>query len=585
MRIFLSILIAVFLCFPSCSNSSEKSEKKDDVSMDDAENAYEIEDETGTTDEDVSDITDVSDETPDEDVDNEPPLEVVTFDNPDPQYDEYPVALIITNEEMRTVFEDLASLHSFYGIPTVVTTVEAICGMAVCNDENTMEDTAKAIKDYLLGFAGLKYFVIGGDIEIVPSRKVYDSYSHIMAGTFDGDFQTDFYYADLGMWDLNNNGIYAEDADNIDYSADIAVGRIPVSTVEEAENYFGKVVQHMTNYNPMHVKKSLLIANVATEFNGIKINAGYYFETKDRTRDIIPMDFVKRKIYAKTFPKAAADAEDLNNEVQKQALEEGVNLVVHNGHGYPTLLSCEQSNNDNNFTAKMANELVNTTYPIFLSCACQAGQFEAPFTYTYENSEGNTATREFTEDSAGEQYITAPNGGGIVYLGNTTTGLGIAGGSQFIDEMMRWMFKLPSTVLGDAYLFAHGALKKNDTFAPPISGVPAVPVVDEDSWKWTKKSVVMLGDPLLTFWRDVFPKIEGSVAAVSEKVENGYRLKINVPLEFEGETLGVFAAGKYYSMISVLAGENVLNVEGDLTSINISFTRDGHQLFFQKTEL
>ena len=584
MRIFLLILIAVCLSFPACSNSSETSGKKDDASTGDVENTDEVKDEVDDVDTTNEAIDESTDGTADEDVDSEPQPEVVEFDDPDTQYSEYPVAVIVTNEEMRSVFEDLASLHSFSGIPTVVETVEKICETAICDDEDPGNDTAKAIKDYLISFQGLKYFVIGGDIEVIPSRQVYDSYSNIMAGTYEGDFQTDFYYADLGMWDSNNNGIYAEDDDNIDYTAEIAVGRVPVSTVEEAENYFNKVIHHMTDYDPMHVKKSLLLANVATNFSGIDINAGYYFETEGRTRDIIPMDFVKRKIYTKTTPSPAGDAEDLSNELQKQALEEGVNIIVHNGHGYPSLLSCEQANNDNDFTASMAYNLVNSTYPIFLSCACQAGQFEAPFTYTYENSEGNTVTKEFTEDSAGEQYVTAPNGGGIVYLGNTTTGLGLAGGSQFIDEMIRSMAMFPGSILGDSYLYAHAALKQNDTFAPPIPLVPAVPVVDPDSWRWTKKSVVMLGDPLLTFWRDVFPKIDGDVTAVSEKVQGGYRLMINVPAELEGETLMIYAAGKFYTMPAVLAGENILNVEGDVVSVNISVHKNDHQLFFEKIE-
>ena len=590
MRIFLTILISVFLLFTACSNTSGTTENKDDASTGDVENTDDVADEVDLVDtednQDTGDTVDENtDEVADEDVDDAPPLEVVEFDDPDSQYNENPIAVIVTIEEMRPVFEDLASLHSFYGIPTVVQTVEKICETAVCDDEDTKNDTAKAIKDYLINFPGLKYFVIGGDIEVVPSRKVHDKYSNIAAGTFEGDFQTDFYFADLGMWDTNNNGIYAEDNDNLDYMAEIAVGRVPVSTVEEAENYLGKVIHHMTNYDPMHVKKSLLLANVATNFSGVDINAGYYFETEGRTRDIIPMDFLKRKIYTKTFPKPANDAEDLNNQVMEQALEEGVNIVVHNGHGYPTLLSCEQSNNDNNFTAEMAYALENTTYPIFLSCACQAGQFEAPFEYTYENYAGEIITKVFEDDSGGEQYITAPKGGGIIYLGNTTTGLGLAGGSQFIDEMLRSMFMFPSSIIGDSYLFAHGALKQNDTFAPPIPAVPAVPVVDPDSWRWTKKSIVMLGDPLLTFWRDVFPKIEGSVSAVAEKVQDGYRLRINISSELEGETLGIFTAGKFYTMPAVLTGQNILNVEGEVSSVNISVYRNDHQLFFEKIEL
>ena len=143
---------------------------------------------------------------------------------------------------------------------------------------------------------------------------------------------------------------------------------------------------NMTRYNMMHVKKALLLANVATNFSGVDINAGYYFETEGRTADIIPLDFIKKKLYAATLPAPAADADDLDNVKQKAAMEEGVNIIVHNGHGYPSLLSCEQANNDNDFTGQMAYDLQNTTYPVFLSCACQAGQFESPFIYEYVNS-------------------------------------------------------------------------------------------------------------------------------------------------------------------------------------------------------
>ena len=131
MRIFLSILIAVFLCFSACSNSSETSEKKDDQVAEDSEN---VKDEVNDQD-DVDtneEVVESTDETVDEDVDDAPPLEVIEFDDPDSQYTSSPVALIVTSEEMKSVFEDIASLHSFYGVPTVVTTVEKICETAIC---------------------------------------------------------------------------------------------------------------------------------------------------------------------------------------------------------------------------------------------------------------------------------------------------------------------------------------------------------------------------------------------------------------------------------------------------------------------
>ena len=86
-----------------------------------------------------------------------------------------PVALIVTTGELAPAFEKLAILHTTTGIHTEVVTVEDICGGA-CNDADPLNDTAKAIKDYLTAQPSLKYVVLGGDMEEVPSRQVMDSF-------------------------------------------------------------------------------------------------------------------------------------------------------------------------------------------------------------------------------------------------------------------------------------------------------------------------------------------------------------------------------------------------------------------------
>jgi len=585
MKIFccLAVLFS-FILFASCGNESDVWPVNDNENIHaDIDSAESVDKAEPSADEEIMD--EGASAQPDEEIDDEEPLETVVFENPDPAYGNHPAALIVTTEEFAEIFSEMAAFHTITGILTKVVTISDICSKTLCSDDDPKNDTAKAIKDHVMSIPGFKYLVIGGDIEIVPSRQVHDKYTNVMAGTFEDDFQSDFYYADFSNWDSNNNGIYAQDSDIVDYSAQIAVGRIPVSTVEEAQIYFEKLINHNTNYNTGHVKSSLLIANVATNFSGIDINAGYYFETEGRTSDIIPVDFTKRKLYAKTTPSPANDAETLNNDVMKQALEGGMNLVVHNGHGYPTLLSCEQANNDNNFTSEMAYALKNMTFPIFLSCACQAGQFEAPFTYTYVNSKGETVSREFKDDSAGEKLVNAPDGGSVFYLGNTITGLGLAGGSQFIDEMLKSMFMTPSSVMGDSYLFAHFALKKNDTFAPPIPLIPAVPVVDEDSWKWTKKSVVALGSPLVTFWRDPFSPINAVIGVTSEKVMNGYSFTLNIPDEFAGFDLKIFVNGNLYTIQAVAPGIETVSIEGEFSTIFFGLNKPGHQPFFQKTPI
>ncbi|HNW82720.1 MAG TPA: C25 family cysteine peptidase [bacterium] len=567
--------ITLFI-FVSCSDdNTEPTENADDLTDAAVDENQEKNDENTDAAENEADIL-ASDIDTNDDINDDDTAESSGFATPDPAFSGNPLAVIVTRAEYSDLYNEIAGFHTVTGIYTKVVTIESICAIGTCNDADPKNDTAKAIKKFISSIAGLKYLVLGGDIEVVPSRKVHDKYSNIMAGTFEDDFYTDFYYADLSEWDSNGNGIYAEDTDTPDYSAEIAVGRIPSSNTEEITRYFGKIIAHMTRYNTMHVKTSLLIANVATNFSGVDINAGYYFETEGRTTDIIPFDFSKKKLYASTIPSPASDAIALDNAKQEAAMTEGVNIIVHNGHGYPSLLSCEQANDDNDFTGQMAYNLQNSTYPIFLSCACQAGQFEAPFTYN---------SHVFKDDSAGEMLVNAPLGGAVAYLGNTITGLGIAGGSQFIDEMLRSIFFSPTSILGDSYLSAHSALKQSDTFQAPVPLVPAVPVVDEDSWRWTKKSVVLIGTPLLTVWRDAFPQVNADITVTSEKITGGYKVSFTVPYELDGFNLKIMAGESVFTFNAIASGEYSINIEGEFSYVLFGGQKKGSQFFFKKADI
>ena len=287
-------------------------------------------------------------------------------------------ALIVTREEFAEVFGKFAVFHTVTGIITKVVTIESICENSVCDDDDPMNDTQKAIKDYVMSIEGLRYLVIGGDIEIVPSRMVHDHFELPLGiADYTDDFYSDLYYADFSNWDLNGNGTYAEDEDNPILIANIAIGRIPVSTVEEAELYFSKLVKHYTAFNTAHTMKSLLIANIATEISSVKVNAGYYFETEGKTASLIQPGYSIKKLYTKSTPYPGGNtAQYLDNDTEKAAIEEGMNLIVHSGHGAPWLLTCEQGTDpDRDFSGTMAYELKNETLPFFLSCACEAGQF------------------------------------------------------------------------------------------------------------------------------------------------------------------------------------------------------------------
>jgi len=527
---------------------------------------------TEAIDETLLDVS-LSDESSDAD---EPP--VVFEPHPDPPA--IPVAYLVTSELLRPAFEELAILHSLIGLPTVVVTIESICG-TTCDDDDPRNDTAAALKAWTMSRPGIRFLILGGDIEIIPSRAIHDRYSNLVAGTFEEDFKSDHYFADFSEWDTNHDGIYAEEGvDSPDLLPEIAVSRIPVSDLAEAMRYIAKVQHYLTAFNPTNVPKALLLANIATTYNGVAIHAGYYFEAEGRTASLIPPTFAVRRLYTPTIPMPSLQAEALTLEKERQALEGGVNLVIHNGHGSPNLLTCEQANNSLNFTGEMAYNLVNETPFIFLSCACQAGQFEAPFTWHYTDSQGNPKERFFPDDAAGERLINAPNGGAILYLGNTTTGLGLAGGSQLIDEMVRYLFLHERPLFGDALVAARLAIKKNDTFTPPVLGVP-LPVVDPESWAWTQKAVVLLGDALLPFWTTAKPPSPEPLFTV-ERINGGVRMSLSqIP---EGSTARLHFCGNYYTVPDDLASVTITAL-GDCLTAEAGLSSPVTQYWYLKKEV
>lgn len=576
------LILCTILCFVfmvSCGENSTKIPKTGDETDDQADESSDDEnaenpDNEGDTDssEENPDANDnPEDPTTDPDENSEDPeKETTTVAEPSHDFETKTDALIVTREEFADVFKKFAVFHTVTGIITKVVTIENICENAVCDDDDPMNDTQKAIKDYVMSVEGIRYLVLGGDIEIVPSREVHDHFELPLGiADYTDDFYSDLYYADFSDWDLNGNGTYAEDEDVPGLIANVAIGRISVSTVEEAELYFTKLVKHYTAFNTAHTTKSLLLANIATELSGIKVNSGYYFETEGKTISQIPANYSIKKLYTKSTPfPGNGTAEYLDNDNEKAAIEEGMNLIVHSGHGATWLLTCEQGDDpDRDFSGTMAYDLENDTLPFFLSCACEAGQF-------------------VKQDSAGEKLMNAPKGGAIVYLGNTTTGLGIAGGSQFIDEMMKNMFAFPYSVIGESYLYAHFSMPQSDTFNPPIQMVNInVPVVNKDSWTWTKKSIIMLGDPMTVFWRD---PVEPFAAEIEPEVEENEGIKtvsLQFPPELEGITLRVFAGDKLYDIPYLMHETVKINLDSAVETITIGIKAEDSQYFFKEFEI
>jgi hypothetical protein len=403
-------------------------------------------------------------------------------------------AIIVTDAAYVEAFARLARLHTLTGVPTEVVAHQAICAVRPggCSDADACGDTAKAIKDYLIlrRATGLRHVLLGGDLSIVPSRQTHDLYTSLWLGVaYQETFYADHYFGDLSEWDGNGDCVYGDPAtDEPDYLPDIAVSRVAVSSPAQLETYIGKVESYLTAYDVTRIPTALFLSNVATEVSlpfseaPVPVDSALYFEAQGRTLSLLPSGFAVTKLYSSLVD--APDARPLTVADEAAALQAGANLVVHAGHGSVSDLTVE-TDGGNAFSGAMAYALDNRQLPIMLSCACRAATFAAE------------------TPSAGQQLITAPHGGGIGYLGNSTVGLGMGGGMQLIDELLRHAFATPGEPIDDALLAARANLPRTDDFlfsGMPVVGSMSVPVVDANSWRWTQKAATYLGDGLVPIY-------------------------------------------------------------------------------------
>jgi len=142
--------------------------------------------------------------------------------------------------------------------------------------------------------------------------------------------------------------------------------------------------------------------------------------------------------------------------------------VIHLGHGLESYLGYLRRDD----VRGLSN---GPRYPVYLSCACYAGSFAS-----------------YDKDSVGELWLTNPEGGGVLYMGNTSVGIGFPPGQGFIKDMLEHMYTGGMTRVGDAWMAAR------ESYVPAPS-----PLLDDgDPYRYTGFVLILLGDPAMEIWLD-----------------------------------------------------------------------------------
>ena len=356
---------------------------------------------------------------------------------------------IITSATLAPEFERLANWKTKKGIPAQIVTTDWIYSHYFGND-----DQAK-IRNFIIDANetwGTIWFLLGGDVGIIPARKTY--LFHVEGYPLELDtIPCDLYYSDLdGSWDVNGNGVYGELDDYVDLYSDVYVGRASVSTVTECATFVNKVLTYEKNPPPGFIEKILLVAKKLydqPEYWGDVIS--------DSIAAIVPYEWEDVKLYQSLG--------NLSKKAVMDSLNQGFGFCHWAAHGHFDRISDILLNYD---AAKLNN---GDKLGIHNSIAC----FNAAFDYSY---------------CIAEYLMNNSNGGAIAFIGNSRYGWAtppVIGPSEKLDlEFYRTLTDRGIYNIGQTYGFT------KDLF---------VPIASSDVFMlWCIQNLILLGDPEMPIW-------------------------------------------------------------------------------------
>ncbi len=350
---------------------------------------------------------------------------------------------------------------------------------------------------------GLGYALLVGDVDTFPVRfMVLD---RVTPAAYDYAFYpSDLYYSDLAKpdgsfddWNACKESFHAGyfgevrgeknkndpiNFDGIDYRPEIAVGRWPVSTVEEVRLLAAKTIAYeqvlLSNASP-HLHRAAFVAvggwvdsrplmneMAARLTNAWEIEKRYYSDRRSNSGTLPP-----------------------NHEQLRALFDSGVGLMVHAGHGQAD--AWEQC-----FSLRDLDGITNAAaLPVIISAGCSTAYFAPLPPYDgYVDVDGTEHTGtdhqevftapppppapfqrgRFNPTGLGEQLLKRSTNGAVAYIGCNT-------GSQpcgltLVEGFIRALAEAQRPRLGDCWASAirfyfdkeHlGALKPNDDWYPP----------------------------------------------------------------------------------------------------------------------
>ncbi len=314
---------------------------------------------------------------------------------------------------------------------------------------------------------------------------------------------------------------------------DLGVGRLPVSTAQQADRKVDMIAAYMSGTYAGNWCNRILVLGDDGDNN-------VHMEDADAVADVIGMQNRAvdiRKIYWDAYRMEVTASYNSYPQIRKQLLEyfeDGALIVNYSGHGSTEVLSHELVLDKADMSAIKSDRL-----PFWITASCDI----APFDSRLESLGMNLARNE--------------NGGAIGLL--TTTRTVYASLNRYINRSFSKYVTNPDNALGDALRLAKNELVSTGS--------------GNQDYSENKLHYVLLGDPALHLAVAEMTAVVDSFANCSDTVSAGMVVKVCGHIEMNGKRADSFN-GELFS--TVYDSERLVTTHNNLKTADSPFTYSDH---------
>lgn len=309
--------------------------------------------------------------------------------------------LIVTSAALKDAFTPLKNWKTKKGVKTEIITVEEI-NTNYAEFVTAQERIKNCIYDYYLD-KGIKWVLLGGDVNIVPAQPCYVRYGNEFATVV-----SDLYYATFDgvfNWNADGDSRYGEAEDRMNLYPNVYLSRLPLDDSEQVSEYVNKLLLYEKSpsmdgwLDKMLMMGSFLFSN--EDKNPYRSDAHYKGE-KVFSKYVQPYapNIVKRYLYD-TGNNLGYTGKMTRTNIINSINEEQPQFLLMLTHGEDDKWSADGVD----FSEFDARNLKNTNKPMVVATiACH--------------------TNNFATSSLSESFIQNKFGGAIAYFGSSSYGWG-----------------------------------------------------------------------------------------------------------------------------------------------------------------